>query len=285
MENAGLVLEGGGLRSVFTAGALDYLMERDVYFSYVVGASAGACNMLAYVSKQIGHSRDNMIKQDAAQRFYGFNQLLKSGKFLDLDKMFFENPYKQKPFDFNTYFNSEIENEMVVTNCLTGKADYLQEKISDNRLSAIVKASSSMPLITPMVEINDCKYLDGSLADSIPIQRAMAKGYKKNVVILTRNKGDTATLPYYQKKICEVYYKRYPELLRTILTRPTMYQSQIKDIEKLEVEGKVFVIRPGNPTVKRLENDYETLLQHYLHGYYIMKDNFESIIKFLSNNV
>jgi predicted patatin/cPLA2 family phospholipase len=222
-----------------------------------------------------------MIKQDAAQRFYGFNQLLKSGKFLDLDKMFFENPYKLKPFDFNTYFNSEIENEIVVTNCLTGKADYLQEKISDNRLSAIVKASSSMPLITPMVEINDCKYLDGSLADSIPIQRAMAKGYKKNVVILTRNKGDTATLPYYQKKICEVYYKRYPELLRTILTRPTMYQSQIKDIERLEVEGKIFVIRPVNPTVKRLENDYETLLQHYLHGYYIMKDNFESIIKFL----
>jgi predicted patatin/cPLA2 family phospholipase len=205
MSNIGLVLEGGALRGIFTAGVLDYLLERNIYFPYVVGVSAGACNMLGYVSKQIGYTRDSMIQKDASQRFYGLNQLLKSGKLMNLDKIFFDYPYKEKPFDFDTYFNSEIEGEMVVTNCLTGKAEYLQETILDKRLSTIGKASSSMPLFTSMVDIDGCPYLDGGLSDSIPIHRALDKGYKKNVVILTRNKGSEVTLTSYQKKYIRVF--------------------------------------------------------------------------------
>jgi Predicted esterase of the alpha-beta hydrolase superfamily len=282
MKKIGLVLEGGALRGIFTAGVLDLLIERNIYFPYIVGASAGACNMLGYISKQKGYTRDSMIQKEASQRFFGLNQLLQTGRILNLDKIFFEFPYKENPFDFETYFNSGIESEMVVTNCLTGKAEYFQEKSQEKKLSAIGKASSSMPLFTSMVEIDGQPYLDGGLSDSIPIQRALEKGYEKNVVILTRNRGSTVTLTTYQKKIYQSFYNKYPELLNTILSRPGMYQKKLEYIQALEEAGKIFVIQPDKPTVKRLETDYDKLLLHYQHGYELMNTKFESLMQFIS---
>ena len=146
MTEAGLVLEGGATRGVFTSGALDYLMEKDLYFSYVVGVSAGSCNAVDYVSKQIGRTRDCMIHRGKEYSYYyGLKDFVKERSLLDMDMIFNKYPNELFPFDFDTFLNSDMQCEMVVTNCITGKAEYLSEHSSAKRMMDICRASCSMP--------------------------------------------------------------------------------------------------------------------------------------------
>lgn len=280
--SAGLVLEGGGLRGIFTAGVLDYFLERGLSFPYAVGVSAGACNLLGFGSRQIGHTRDCMIQKDDAQAYYGVNELVRSGKMLNLDQIFYEYPYHQKPFDFDQFFASSSKFEFVVTDCETGKAEYLAETQNPSRLSAIGKASSSMPLFTEMVSINGRLYMDGGVADPIPIQRALNSGSRKNVVILTRQKGTYPEMPFYQKLLFEGFYRKRPRLLNTILNRMDTYRKELSVLEQQEQLGHVFVIRPTIPQINRLESNYERLMNYYQHGYQTAKKNWQSLTTFLS---
>ncbi len=283
MINATMVLEGGATRGVFTSGVLDYLMEKDTYVSHVIGVSAGSCNGVDYVSKQIGRTRDCMIhKEKEYSYYYGFTKFIKEKSILDMDMIFDKYPKEIYPFDFDTYFASDMECEIVTTNCETGKAEYMTEKNDKERLMKLCRASSSMPLISPMVNIDGVPYLDGGLADSIPIGRASKLGNKKIVVILTRN-------PEYRKKpvtkgMAKMYqkaYKSYPELVRTTICRNARYNRQAEMVEKLEKEGKIFVLRPLIPTVSRLEKDYDMLMNFYEHGYCLMKREYERMMEYL----
>ena len=242
MVKATLVLEGGANRGVFTSGVLDNLMEKDMYMSNVIGVSAGACNAVDYVSKQAGRSRECVIHREKEYDYvYGLKKTLKEKALMDMDMLFDKFPNEIYPFDFETYFASEMECELVVTNCITGDAEYLSEDKDPERLMKICRASSSMPLAAPIANVDGIPYMDGGLADSIPIEYALEKGNDKIVVVLTRNPG-------YRKKRAvkateQLYkraYKKYPNLVRTIMTRNAVYNKQMKLIEKLEEEGKQY---------------------------------------------
>lgn len=283
MIHGTMVLEGGATRGVFTSGALDYLMEKDVYFSHVIGVSAGACNGVDYVSKQIGRTRDCMIhKEKEYSYYYGFTKFVREKSILDMDMVFDKYPKEIFPFDFDTYFASETECEIVTTNCVTGKAEYMTERNDRERLMKLCRASSSMPLVSPIVNIDGTPYLDGGLADSIPIKRAAGYENEKMVVILTRNLG-------YRKKpvtkgLVKMYrraYKSYPDLIRTIALRNERYNRQVAMVERLEKEGKIYVLRPLIPTVSRLEKDYNMLMNFYEHGYCLMKREYDNLMRYL----
>ncbi len=283
MIQAAMVLEGGATRGVFTSGVLDYLMEEHVELSHVISVSAGACNGVDYVSKQIGRTRDCMIHKEKEYNYYfGFRKFVKEKSILDMDMIFDKYPNELFPFDFDTYFASDIECEIVTTNCRTGKAEYMTERNDRTRLMKLCRASSSMPLISPMVEIDGDFYLDGGLADSVPIERAIKSGNPKIVVILTRN-------PDYRKKpttkaVAKLYrraYHSYPNLVRTAIRRNAKYNRQIELVERMEKEGKIFVLRPLIPAVSRLEKDYDVLMNFYDHGYCLMKREYGRLMEYL----
>ena len=285
MIKATIVLEGGATRGVFTSGALDYLMEKDIYLSHVIGVSAGSCNGVDYVSRQPGRTRDCMIhKEKEYNYYYGFTKFIKEKSILDMDMVFDKYPNELFPFDYDTYFSSEMECEIVTTNCETGQAEYMKERESRERLMKICRASSSMPLISPMVNVDGIPYLDGGLADSIPIRRAVELGNRKIVVVLTRNPG-------YRKKMtsraaANLYrnaYSKYPQLVRTTIRRNPSYNRTMELVERLEDEGKIFVLRPLIPTVSRLEKNYDTLMNFYEHGYRLMKKQYDELQKYLEN--
>ena len=283
MVKATLVLEGGATRGVFTSGALDYLMEKDFYTSYVIGVSAGSCNAVGYVSKQPGRTRDCMIQKDKEYSYYyGFRKFIKEKSLMDMDMVFDRYPNEIYPFDYDTYFASDLECEIVTTNCVTGRAEYMTEDSDKQRLMKICRASCSMPLICPMVNVDGIPYLDGGLADSIPIERAMEIGNGKSIVILTRNPGYRKKMP--SRATVQLYrraYKKYPNLIRSIVNRSIVYNRTMKLLEQQEAEGKIFVLRPLIPTVSRLEKDYDALMHFYEHGYRLMRKQYDELMRFL----
>ncbi len=282
MKKTGLVLEGGAVRGVFTAGALDFLMEREVYLPYVIGVSAGACNAVDYVSRQIGRTRDCMIPENKKDSYMGLQAFLRSRTLYDMDLIFDKYPRELFPFDFETYKNSPIRCEMAVTNCLTGKAEYLDDREDMERLLLICRASSSMPVVSKPVELDGVPYMDGGLADSVPISRMLRAGYKKAVVILTRNAG-------YRKKLSKkgvviykkMYGKRYPELYRAICRRPLIYNRTMELVERLEKEGRIFVLRPETPVISRTERRPEVLKAFYSHGCEMMERRYKELLSYL----
>ena len=284
LKKATIVLEGGATRGIFTSGALDYLMEQDIYFSDVIGVSAGACNAVDYVSRQPGRTRDCMIPNTKDMKYInGVKDTIREKSLMNMDLIFDKYPNELIPFDFDAYFQSEMHCELVTTNCLTGNAEYMTETEDPDRLMKICRASSSMPLAAPIANVDGIPYMDGGLADSIPIEYALEKGNDKIVVVLTRNPG-------YRKKRAlkateQLYkraYKKYPNLVRAIMTRNAVYNRQMKLIEKLEEEGKIFVIRPLIPTVSRMEKDYDKLQHFYMHGNRLKKKEYQGLLENLN---
>lgn len=280
-KEAALVLEGGGTRGVFTAGVLDYLMEKKVKFPYVIGVSAGACNAIDYVSKQIGRTKDCTIIQDRKNRYIGTKDALKKGYLFDMDRLFDEYPNRLFPFDFDTYFASDIQCEVVVTNCLTGEAMYLSEKQDKERLLTICRASSSIPLISPVVDVDGIPCVDGGVADSVPLIHSMKLGHQKNVVVLTRNKGYRKKAPGKSRLLYTAALKKYPNLLNALLNRYRNYNRVMELVEKWEEEGHIFVIRPEVEPVSRTEQNVEKLTEFYDHGYQLMKQRMEEMQAYL----
>lgn len=272
-DNLGLVLEGGGMRGVFTCGVLDYFMDNNIYFPYGVGVSAGACNGLSYVSRQRGRAKYSNIDLYDKYRYMGIKYLIKKRNYLDFDLLFDEFPNQIIPYDYDTYFTSDMRFEMVTSNCLTGEANYFEEKKDAQRVIDIVRASSSLPIMCPIAYVDETPMLDGGICDSIPVERAMSQGYDKNVIILTRNKG-------YRKekkdiKVPPFVYRKYPEMRRALSNRNALYNAQLELAERLEAEGKAFVIRPQKPVeVDRVEKNVDKLLALYNEGYECAKQIF-----------
>ena len=261
MTKASLVLEGGATRGVFTSGALDYLMEKNVYLSHVIGVSAGSCNGVDYVSKQIGRTRDCMIHKEKEYDYYmGIRKFIKEKSLLNMD----------------------MEFEVVTTNCITGKAEYMKEKSDKERLMKICRASSSMPLVSPIVNVDGVPYLDGGLADSIPINRATKLGNKKVVLILTRNmKYRKKLMTRGEHRLYQSAYKKYPKLVESIRRRPIVYNRTMDWVESLEKRGKIFVLRPQIKPVSRLEKNYDSLMNFYEHGYHLMERQYDALMEYL----
>ena len=283
IKKATLVLEGGATRGIFTSGALDYLMERDLYFSDVIGVSAGSCNAVDYVSRQPGRTRDCMIPTDKEGKYYyGIRDFVKEKSLMNMDLIFDKYPKELLPFDFETYFNSEINCQIVTTNCLTGKAESMTEDSDNDRLMKLCRASSSMPLLTPIVNIDNVPYLDGGLADSVPIRRAQQMENEKIVVILTKNQGyRKSVLSPTMQRVYKRAYKSYPNLIRTIFRRSFEYNKTMNYLDQLEKRGEIFILRPQVKPVSRLERNKETLHAFYEHGYKYTERKFDDLMEYL----
>ena len=269
-RKTGLVLEGGGMRGVFTSGVLDAFMKYKLYFHYIVAVSAGACNGLSYASRQPRRARISNIDMLVKYDYIGLRHLVTQGCIFDPELLYRRFPYELIPYDYEEYFrnckNGDIF-EMVVTNCQTGFAEYLSESSGDkHRLNELARSSSSLPYVSKIVTIDGKELLDGGIVDSIPVLRSIETGHETNVVISTRNKGwrDTGR-DYKQPKFI---YRNYPRLRVALSRRVEVYNRQLDLIDELEEQGKILVIRPENPiVVGRMEKDVEKLENLYEEGF------------------
>lgn len=273
-DKTGLVLEGGGMRGVFTCGVLDYMMDHDIWFPYAVGVSAGACNGLSYMSRQRGRAKFSNIDLLDKYHYIGIKHLWRKHSILDQELLYEQFPEVILPYDYKAYAANPVRFEMVTTSCRQGKACYLEEKHDKKRIIDIVKASSSLPYVCPIAYVDGEPMLDGGIVDSIPVLRAIEQGYEKLVVVLTRNRG-------YRKKgndikIPHFVYKKYPRLRVVLSKRCSVYNGQLELVERLEDEGKIVVIRPvRSMEVERIETDIKKLTDLYEEGYACAKAAFE----------
>lgn len=283
MKKVGMILEGGGQRGIFTSGVLDYLMEKKLEVPYVIGVSAGACNAVDYVSGQILRTKECMLDAQLDYELYGVKTMVKTKYFMNMDLIFDQFPNHDYPFDFKAYVKSPTRCLLTVTNCLTGRAEFIEEYKDRERMMAACRASSSLPFASPMVEVDGVPMMDGGIADSVPIKKAIADGFDHNIVILTRRKG------YYKKegnsstvRLAKLYYHRYPNLAKALMQRGHVYNREMDLIDRLEKQGKVFVIRPEMPCVSRTEKDLEKLEDFYWHGYEEAEKNYAKLKEWIS---
>ena len=258
-------------------------MEKKLEVPYVIGVSAGACNAVDYVSGQILRTKECMLDAQLDYELYGVKTMVKTKYFMNMDLIFDQFPNHDYPFDFKAYVKSPTRCLLTVTNCLTGRAEFIEEYKDRERMMAACRASSSLPFASPMVEVDGVPMMDGGIADSVPIKKAIADGFDHNIVILTRRKG------YYKKegnsstvRLAKLYYHRYPNLAKALMQRGHVYNREMDLIDRLEKQGKVFVIRPEMPCVSRTEKDLEKLEDFYWHGYEEAEKNYAKLKEWIS---
>ena len=276
----GLVLEGGSQRGIFTAGVLDYFMEKNLIFPYVVGTGAGAANAVGYIAGQNERMKEIMT-YNGPDAYIGKSAKQRCKSMIDLEMLFSKYPYDQFPLDFAAYFSSGIRSEYVVTNVATGKADYLNDANDEKRLLEIMKASAAFPTVTPPVYIGGVPYFDGAVTDPIPVKRAFMKGCQKCVVVLTKQQGSLTKQPINENAPTSVVYRKYADFIKAFNSRRTVYESRMELISYLEKAGMIYVIRPTMPEIGRFETDPEKLGGFYQHGYDVADKCFDEILAFL----
>ncbi len=282
LEKAGLVLEGGGMRGVYTAGVLDYFDERGLFFRFIVGTSAGACNAISYISHQRGRSFETNYRFCRDTRYINPWGLLKNGEVFGMDYMFGDIPSTLLPLDYDAYAAEECDNHAAVTCLETGKAEYPVVRNMKTE-SVYVRASSSLPLFAKTVEYGGRHYLDGGVADSIPIRFSAESGNQAHVIVLTRPKG-------YEKKkssplltaLCAQRYRDYPRFVRSFSNRHLDYNESVRTAETLETEGHAVIIRPEAVNIDKFERNPERLLSLYLQGYADAKKAFGRVFGLVS---
>lgn len=258
-----LVLEGGAMRGMYTAGILDSFMERGLEFDGIIGVSAGALFGINFLSKQKGRAIRYNKKYNSDKEYMGLRPLIKTGNIVNTEYAYHKVPQELDPIDDETFKGSRVPFYAVVTNIRTGKAEYKLVKSVFEQVDTL-RASGSMPFVSTPVEIDGELYLDGAVADSIPFRKMLELGYEKLVVVLTKDKG------YIKKPINEWLtskYKKYPAFRRAIMNRHIMYNNQMKALMELEKEGIAKIYQPeDSPKVSKIESDPEKLEALYQLG-------------------
>ena len=273
-----LVLEGGAMRGLYTAGVLDVFMENDIKVNTIFGVSAGALFGINYKSGQIGRALRYNLKYAHDKRYMGMYSLLTTGDVMNREFCFNKLVYELDPLDFETYNSSDVKFYAVVTNVETGKAEYIE--ISDaKRDMEYLRASGSMPFVSNLVEINGNKYLDGAVADPIPFKKALDMGYEKIIVIQTRPADyikSKSRLPY------GLVYKKYPEFVKTAKSAYINYNETLDLIRKYEKEGKIIVLRPSEKIkMRRVEKNPSKLQAIYDVGVKDCNNNLSRIKEYI----
>lgn len=284
MYQAGLVLEGGGMKGVYTAGVLDLFLDKGLEFSSVYGVSAGACNMCSYISKQRGRALDVNIDYLDSKRYCSVESMLLSGDLFNVNTCYNLIPNYLNPIDKETFAQYEGKAYSVVTNLVTGRPEYLRVKDAVKDIDK-VRASSSLPLVSRTVTINGKPYLDGGLSDSIPVQKSIRDGNRKNVVVMTKEIGyRRKPIDSGQLALIKVRYAKYPKVAQIMAERHIVYNECLDFIERQEREGKLFVIRPQRPNdVRRIERDKTRMKALYDQGYQEAEALYEDMMRYLNN--
>lgn len=280
MVNAGLVLEGGGMRGLYTAGVLEYFLEQDLYFPYNIGVSAGAAMAASYLSRQKGRNKKVNLGFIEDKRYISFSNYIKNREIFGMDFIFDEIPNRLVPFDMETFLNNPEEFIIVTTDCETGETVYYDKTNHGKDMVLLLRASSSLPFVAKSVEYQGRYLLDGGITDPIPIKKAVEDGYKKNVLIMTKPAG------YFKKKPSRLSrlfkYKEHPKINELLAVRYKRYNETLKYIEEQEKAGNLFVFRPSKTLpVGRMERKKERLEEMYKLGLKDAKDQFDKLKKFL----
>lgn len=275
----GLVLEGGAMRGIYTAGVLDAFMEQEIHVDGVIGVSAGALHGCSYVSGQHGRSIRYYMKYMRDPRFMSFRSFLKTGNLVETEFCYHEIPEKLDIFDWEAFLVSLTDFYVTCSNVETGEPEYI---LLDRREDAIdyMRASASMPLVSQIVEVGGYKLLDGGVSDSVPITAFRDMGYERCVVVLTRPAG-------YRKKpsgtgIGRVLYRKYPAFVRALEQRYLIYNETMDEIESLEAAGEILAVRPSrDPGIGRMERRPDKVQEVYQLGYRDALQKVEQIRAFL----
>ena len=282
MINAALVLEGGSLRGMFTCGVLDTFLEEQIEFCYVNGVSAGGMNGMNYISKQIGRSLEINSKYLHDKRYISFKNMVRNRLLFNFDFLFGELSQNLVPYDFDAFYASPQKYEVVATRCRTGKPEYFEKSECKDILKAI-QASASIPIMSKMIDVDGRKYLDGGVSLPIAYERAFELGYDKVVVILTREQGyRKKQLDRFMLRGYEHYFEPLPELLEALKAVPDRYNRMQEEMDRLEQQGRLFIIRPEFPVkVSRVEQDMHKLEALYHEGQRIGRDKLKQLTEYL----
>ena len=265
LENTALVLEGGGMRGMFSAGVFEAVLQHELTFPYITAVSAGACNILSYMSHQPMRTRKIIEIYVGTKPYFSVNNYLKTGSLFGWDFIFDTLPKKLLPFDYETYANYPGELHVGTTDIKTGEAVWHYNKRAEIAFESVI-ASASLPFLAPIVNIDNRPLLDGAIVSPIPIDKAIEAGYEKFVVVLTRNEGyrKKGSVP---KLLLKAWYSQYPKLWEAMQNRPKLYNEQLERIEQMERDGNLIIIRPEKPLeIARLSIKPDKLLELHDHG-------------------
>lgn len=273
-----LVLEGGGMRSFYTAGVLDAFLEHNMNFEYVITVSAGATNVVSYISQQLYRNLEILEKYVCNYRYMSKRNILRCGSMIGMDYIFDEIPNKLLPFDWVAFHTSKARYLTGAFDCNTGETIWYEKEAIDKE-SKVLRATCSLPFISKMVSLDGRKLLDGGLSHAIPIQKAIEDGNIFHVVVLTRNVGyqkpPSSSIPY------KIAYKKFPKVAEVMEQRHILYNRQLELCEQLEREGKAIIIRPRKKLeVSRLEKNNQKIIELYHEG---VKDAYDKLDEIKSN--
>jgi len=280
-KKLGLVLEGGGMRGVYTAGVIDFLLEQNFLVDGVVGVSAGAVQAVNYVANQPKRGFRVIATYANDKRYMSFRSLLLTGDLFNKEFCYEKIPNELDPFDYAAFEASPVKCYATVTNVMTGEAENLLLKDMTGPDMDKLRASGSLPLVSRLVNVDGIPHLDGGIADSIPYKAFQRMGYEKCIVVLTRAKGYRKE-PNSLMPLIRFKYRKYPRFVEACANRYRVYNQTLEDLEEAEARGEVFVIRPQKMVeVARLEKDVNKLNLLYEEGYAETQALFDDLKKFI----
>lgn len=282
MIDCGLVLEGGGMKGMYTAGVLEYFMEKDIYIKNCYGVSAGACHLCNYISKQKRRSYHVGLDYLGDKNYCSAYSLLTTGDLFNVDMSYNIIPNRLIPYDYKTAAKYGGNAYAVVTNIRTGEAEYMPMR-EMHRDTIAVRASASLPLVSRNVKIGNEYYLDGGIADAVPIRRAIADGNTKNVVILTKEVGYVRKQASpVMRNMIKLKYAKFPKVYELVSNRHVRYNETLRFLDEEERAGRAFVIRPQQSNdIGRVEKDRKKLEMLYELGYHDAEKCHDRLKEFL----
>ena len=282
MENnsCGMILEGGAMRGIFTAGILDFFLDNGIKIPNILAISAGAYAGMNYVSGQRGRCVEAIVKPLERYKYISLSTFLKKGALFDMDFLFDQVP-KEVPFDFESFRSSGMRFITSTVDCEKGEAVYYEDFRDEKEFFHICKAANSLPLIARITEVDGRPMLDGGMADAIPVVKALEEGWEKIVVVFTREASYRKKEKTFDQRLTTFIYRKYPNFIKLIEGRSKRYNDAIETIARLEEEGRAFVFRPTRVKLKNKETNVDRLMEYYQHGYDTAKERYREFMEFL----
>ncbi|MBR6628052.1 MAG: patatin family protein [Lachnospiraceae bacterium] len=286
MENTevGIILEGGAMRSVFSAGVLDCFLDSDIRIPNIIAVSAGAYTGMNYVSGQKGRIMQSVVYPLKEYKYMGMKPFLKKGTFFDMDFLFDEVQRKRAPYDFGRLKEFAGRFMLSTVDMLTGEVLYFDDFEDEDEYFKVLRAANSLPLIAKISDIGGRPLMDGGVADAIPVTKALEEGWKKLIVVLTKDASyRKKPSGFWYNKLLAWVYRKYPAFVKAALERHNPYNEALDTIAQMEQAGRAFVFRPTDVVVGNSECNVQKLEEYYRHGYDMASERLDELKAFLAD--